>query len=119
MYIRICQNCGEEFTTRDRRSIFCQKKECRRARERFKYNQNKIECVCKLCGEHYFASPNSSKEYCSNCVRHDGYTFRKFHTVKTVCKYCNAVLSEDIVPTTKICDDVVTKFGVCENCKSV
>lgn len=88
LYNRICKNCGEEFVTRDRRKIFCNKKECKNAAARIWYAKKLKRCVCKFCGTEYNATGKQLKDCCPDCKKLRERPKRETHEVRCLCKYC-------------------------------
>lgn len=73
-YKKICQQCGEEFTTKWAAAKFCKGK-CRMAALR-KRNKQEIKVYCKWCGKPFDAQRGNA-DYCLPAHKQAAYRARK------------------------------------------
>lgn len=58
--VRVCQNCGKEFTGRIGK--FC----CNKCYQQFRYRTETVERTCIVCGKTFWASKHSQGKTCSH-----------------------------------------------------
>lgn len=78
-YIRICPECGKEFSTSNKRKIYCCAN-CNAAAYRNRHRV-KYEKVCPICGKEFIAN-RSIDVYCSKeCYEESKVIYRREHRV--------------------------------------
>lgn len=84
--IKKCKFCGKEFSSNDKRKIFC----CRKCKDKYRDLQKKlnnpnnlsIPRVCKICGKEFIPkSPNAC--ICSDECRLENYRIKNRERNKT------------------------------------
>lgn len=112
--IKTCMFCGDTFESRDRRSIACKKPECRKAAQRYRYNNQTQECVCSVCGVTYLATQKQKKDLCPHCAHRE----KHFKTMeqKVICQQCGKFLGTQIKCQSGHTKNVIAS-GICDECR--
>ena len=120
--IKICNECGQNFTPNVHNQVYCCKQckdKARSRRQNLKRPNNlSVERICIICGEKFLAKSGSQKtcgEDCRNIAnqqrnkKHNDKKPRKLKDIIRKCKYCNGSFS----PKTK------NQIFCCKNCQEI
>ena len=113
---KICIICEQEFETRDRRTVCCKNKDCRKQYGRLKYKNKTIECTCRKCGKIYLATEKQKHDCCPDCVRDEPYNYKNRVEQKHCCRQCKKVLFTEIKNNTKKIPEFIYD-KTCDSCK--
>lgn len=117
--LKKCKYCGEVFAYRTNNQVHCKKLECRRAHERYLYNEVRVtKSVCQYCGKEYLIKGGISDTICKECHRkHKApYQFKKVIEQKHICRQCGELL---YVLTKNVTNDSaeIVADKTCDKCK--
>ena len=88
-HTKICIICGEEFVSRDKRKIVCNKSSCLKAYGHIQYKNKTTTCICSICGNTYEATIKQSKNKCKDCIKKTkNYTTKETFEQIIGCKFC-------------------------------
>ena len=90
-YIRICPECGKEFSTLNKRKVYC----CDNCKASAYRNRHRVksEKICPICGKKFVAN-RSIDVYCSReCYEESKVIYRRTHRVlkkqtEKICPVC-------------------------------